>query len=132
MGKDTREKIIAILEIVTALGLALFWLGFFTVGLAPENPPECYFAYENSFPLADLILAGGLLAAGVMTLKGRPAAGRITLACAGALMFLGVLDFSFNVQSGVYTLSVMDLLLNGFINLWCAGFGLSLLILAAD
>jgi len=32
-------KPIAIFETLTALGLILFWIGFFTIGLAPETPP---------------------------------------------------------------------------------------------
>jgi len=39
-------------------------------------------------------------------------------------MFLGVLDFSFNIQNGMYAISALDLILNAFINLWCVVFGL--------
>ncbi len=48
--------------------------------------------------------------------------------CAGALIFLGLLDFSFNYQNGIYALSTADLLLNGFINLWCVIFGIVLAV----
>jgi hypothetical protein len=39
-------------------------------------------------------------------------------------MFLGVLDFSFNYQNGMYKISLMDKILNGSINLWCVILGL--------
>ena len=45
---DTTLKWISILWIVTGAGLLLFWIGFFTIGLAPDNPPEGYFEYEHS------------------------------------------------------------------------------------
>ncbi len=117
------RKAIAVLELLTGAGLILFWIGFFTIGLAPENPPPCYFAYEHSFPLPDIILAAAFLLAGTLLLKNRESGRMLSLICAGGLIFLGVLDFSFNVQNGVYRISTLDLVLNVLINIWCVGFG---------
>lgn len=114
-------KPIVVLEVLTSLGLILFWIGFFTIGLAPATPPPGYFVYEHSFPLPDLILAVALLVAARQLAQGKTT---LSLVCAGALMFLGVLDFSFNIQNGMYAISAMDLILNAFINLWCVVFGL--------
>ena len=129
MLNDQRRKLIASLEIVTAVGLVLFWIAFFTVGLAPENAPACYFAYEHSFPLPDGLLAALLLTAGILLTKNRPWGVKLSLAAGGALVFLGLLDFSFNIQNGVYLTSTIDLILNVFINIWCVGFGLALIVL---
>ena len=129
MLNDERRKLIASLEIVTAVGLVLFWIAFFTVGLAPENAPACYYAYEHSFPLPDGLLAALLLAAGIQLTKNRPWGLKLSLAAGGALVFLGLLDFSFNIQNGVYLTSTIDLILNVFINIWCVGFGLALIVL---
>jgi hypothetical protein len=122
MERDT--KIIASFELLTALGLVFFWIGFFTIGLAPESPPQCYFAYERSFPLPDLILAAALFISSRLLFKRKPSGRSLSLLCAGALMFLGILDLSFNIQNGIYSLSMLDLVLNAFINLWCVAFGL--------
>ncbi|HPI93142.1 MAG TPA: hypothetical protein PLT09_05480 [Deltaproteobacteria bacterium] len=122
--KANEWKLIAVFELCTAGGLILFWIGFFTIGLAPANPPECYFAYEHSFPLPDIILAIALIAAAFLVLRGRPSGRRLSLVCAGGLVFLGVLDFSFNMLNGMYALSGFDLVLNASINAWCTGFGL--------
>lgn len=116
-------KIIVLLQVLTALGLIIFWIGFFTIGLAPEAPPPGYFVYEHSFPLPDLILALALLISAWLLFKARPAGRALSLVCAGALMFLGLLDFSFNIQNGMYGISAMDLALNASINLWCVAFG---------
>jgi hypothetical protein len=132
MDAVKKSRLIAILGIITAIGIILFWIGFFTIGLAPNKPPACYFAYEHSFPLPDIILAGMLLVAGTMVLRGYPGGRPISHACAGALMFLGLLDFSFNFQNGIYALSTLDLILNGFINLWCVGFGLTAVLATLD
>ena len=115
---------IPVLAILTGIGLLLFWVGFFTVDLAPANPPPGYFEYEHSFQLPDIILAAALIAGGLLALRGKRPGRWIMLICSGALVFLGLLDFSFNFQNGVYALSTEELLLNGSINLWCVVFGL--------
>lgn len=127
MGEERSWKTIAVLELITALGIILFWVGFFTVGLAPENPPAGYFVYEHSFPLPDSILALALIVAALLLLKGKSLGRSVSLVAAGGLIFLGVVDFSFNIGNGMYAISVLDAVLNGFINLWCVGFGAVLL-----
>jgi len=118
-------RAIAILELVTGVGLILFWVGFFTIGLAPKNPPKGYLEYEHSFPLPDGLLAVLLLVAGTLLLLNNSLGGNLSLIAAGALIFLGVLDFSFNIRNGIYKISKSDLILNAFINLWCVGFGVA-------
>jgi len=129
MVKDDKRRLIASLEIVTSVGLILFWLAFFTVGLAPDKAPPCYYAYEHSFPLPDTLLAILLLVAGDRLLRSRPGGRALSLIAAGALVFLGLLDFSFNLQNGIYMTSTVDLVLNAFINIWCVGFGLAIAVL---
>jgi len=100
MDKELNYRLIASLQIVTAVGLILYWLAFFTVSLAPLNPPDCYFAYEHAFPLPDGLLSALLLIAGIIMMKNNPTALKLSLVAAGGLMFLGLLDFSFNIQNG--------------------------------
>ena len=126
MSDRRKGKAIPVLEIATAAALILFWIGFFTVGMAPESPPECYFAYEHAFPLPDILLAIALLASAVLLLKDNQLGRTLALVAAGALIFLGLLDFSFNLQNGVYSSSTLDLILNAFINIWCVAFGLAI------
>ncbi len=120
---------IAILELLTGVGLILFWIGFFTIGLAPKNPPQGYLEYEHSFPLPDGLLAILLLAAGILLLLNNPWGSHLSLIAAGALVFLGVLDFSFNIQNGIYKISKGDLVLNAFLNIWCVVFGVAIVVL---
>lgn len=129
MIKGDKSRLVASLEIVTSVGLILFWLAFFTVGLAPDNAPPCYFAYEHSFPLPDGVLAILLLVAGILLMRSRPGGRTLSLIAAGALVFLGLLDFSFNLQNGVYLTSTIDLVLNAFINIWCVVFGIAIAVL---
>jgi hypothetical protein len=125
-------RIIAILEIATALGLSLFWLAFFTIGLAPAQQPVGYFEFEHSFPVPDLLLAGLFAVAGRclldVRLERRRLGRSLSLVCAGALMFLGVLDASFNLQNGMYAISLQDTLLALAVNAWCLGFGAAVVL----
>lgn len=132
MQLTKKVKIIAVFEIITAFGLVLFWVGFFIMGYVPQNTPACYVQHEHSFLLPDIILATLMLMGGILTLKEYPGGKTIAHACAGALIFLGILDFSFNYQNGIYALSTLDALINGFINLWCASFGLTVIIGTLD
>ena len=122
------EKTLAVLMMATAVGLLAFWTLFFTVGLAPENAPPCYRAFEHSFPLPDILLAMVLFFAGRGLLAGKPRGRDLALFCAGAIMFLGVLDFSFNIQNGMYSLGIGEAVGNACINVWCVGFGLALVL----
>jgi hypothetical protein len=110
---------IARLERVTGSGIILFWVAFFTVGLAPRTPPSGYFAFEHAFPLPDGVLAVTLLLASRWLADQAPARQQ-----AGALVFLGLLDVSFNVQNGMYGISPVDTVLALLVNAWCIGAGL--------
>ena len=122
-----RVRLIARLELCTAVGLFLYWILYFTIGVAPERPPRGYFVFQNTFTFADLILACLLVRAATLLL--RPDAihrvlGRgLSLICAGALLFLGGLDISFNFQNAIYLTFSIDMLLEVAINIWCLAFG---------
>src|SRR5215831_3240645 len=122
-----RVRFIAKLQLITAAGLFLYWILYFTVGVAPERPPRGYFVFQNTFTFADLILAGLLIRAATLLLHSNPiqrVLGRgLSLICAGALLFLGGLDISFNFQNAVYQTVSIDMLLEAAINIWCLVFG---------
>ncbi len=115
----------AFASIITGIGILLFWIAFFAIGLAPENAPACYTAYEHAFPLPDAVLSIALIVMGVRALKREKEAPWL-LAPAGGLIFLGLVDFAFNVQNGIYTMSIFDGIVNAFINIWCVVMGLAI------
>jgi hypothetical protein len=110
-------------QLITGIGLFLFWIAFFTVGLAPEHPPEGYYTFEHAFPLPDICLGIALLAAAYGLSRDKGYGRPLSLACSGGMIFLGLVDFSFNIQNGMYLISATDLIVNAVINLWCLIFG---------
>jgi len=112
--------IIAILQILLAIGFIGFWIYFFLVeNRNPENT-ELYLAFERSFPVPDLgwitpclfVAAIGLLMDALFGLF-------FTIISGSALIFLGLLDISFNIQNGGYKKSPSDTIMNIFINGIC-------------
>lgn len=114
------------LQLATAIGIVLFWIAFFTIGFESPAYPSYYTKFEHSFPLPDAFLVCMLL----LAYKNRQHEKwkKYTLVAAGAMVFLGLCDFSFNTLNGMYQISITDTLLNAFINIWCISFGLYQLV----
>ncbi|MHA1618843.1 MAG: hypothetical protein ACTSVZ_06135 [Promethearchaeota archaeon] len=109
--------LIASIEIFIAVGIIGFWVYFFLVeNHNPENTP-IYLAFERSFPLPDLgFLTPALIIGAVGLLTEKPIGIVFTIAAGGALIFLILLDISFNAKNGGYTTKPMDTVINLVIN----------------
>ena len=125
--------ILASIEIFIAVGIIGFWVYFFLVeNHNPEKTP-IYLAFERSFPLPDLIwLTPALIIAAVGLLTEKPMGIVFTIAAGGALLFLGLVDTSFNLKNGGYTTKPMDTLINVVINGVSIIMGPVLIILGAQ
>ena len=117
------QRNLAKLGLLLAVGLVAFWALFFTVGLSPENPPEGYEQFEHSFPFPDITLAIVLAISSLAVHRGRRWAGSGMTAAGGALIFLGLLDFSFNIQNGMYLISPVETAMNIAIQVVCLATG---------
>ena len=118
--------VIAVMELAVAFGIIAFWVVFFStdmVNIEDSRLKEVYLAFETAFPVADFYLAIMLIIGGVGLLK-RKLYGTVFSFMGGAsLIFLGLLDVSFNAQQGIYSLGVEEAVMNVFINSLCIGFG---------
>ncbi len=117
MNHNSTQK----LQLLTAIGLILFWAAFFTIGFENPNYPTYYTKFEHSFPLPDSFLCIVLLMAYFN--RNKIHWKNYTLVAAGAMLFLGLCDFSFNIMNGMYSVGLADGIMNAFINVWCVGFG---------
>jgi len=109
------------LQLLTAIGLIAFWTDFFTIGFENPDYPDYYSKFEHSFPLPDSFLCIVLVLAYFN--RDKDSWKNYTLIAAGAMIFLGLCDFSFNIMNGMYSVGVADGIMNAFINIWCVGFG---------
>jgi hypothetical protein len=119
--------ILARMQFLTAAGLLIYWPLFFKAGIAPDIPPFGYFQFQHSFVAADIILGFSFIkAASCLLSKDRVKRDRgrsLSLVCTGALLFLGMLDISFNVINNFYSLLPLDTIVELVVNAWCIGFG---------
>ena len=126
MKSSAHLKAFAWLQLITAGGLSLYWMLFFSVGLAPTAPPQGYFAFQHSFTFADILLSLAFVRAGLLLLSHDVARRNLGCAlsriCSSALLFLGLLDVSFNLQNGIYAIVSLDMIIEIAINVWCIGF----------
>ena len=146
MSSNTKkQRVIAILQLCLTVGFAGFWLLYFledtcrvqgpkladclasgstTECLKPALACERYLAFENSFPLPDLGYVAPLLLISAWGLWHNRRWGDLAGIMAGsALVFLGLLDVSFNLQNARYSIGLVDAAMNVLINAVCLVFG---------
>lgn len=106
-------KIIAIVNLLVAVGVVVFWIGFFTEILFPiaELRPlihnfDGYYAWEKCFVVPDVLAAITTFWAAMNILRNKHLVANMMLlaACSGAWIFLGVLDFTYGISNNMYTL----------------------------
>ena len=104
---------VLILNIAVAIDTLFFWVGFFSETSFPIkelrpliNNFDGYYAWERCFVVPDTILACATLLASYQLLRNQTRRQAFVLlsACAGAWIFLGVLDFTYGITNGMYTL----------------------------
>ena len=133
MNNRQRKQFIlaAILELALVVGIVLFWVAFFTTDEVQIRDPrlkEKYLAFESAFPIPDAYLSI-VLVIGSIGLWRKKSYGRLFSLLGGAsLVFLGLLDISFNAQHGIYRLGWGEAALNLFMNLMCLGVGVFLIL----
>ncbi|MFX0196789.1 MAG: hypothetical protein ACFFCW_11735 [Candidatus Hodarchaeota archaeon] len=100
------DRYVAYLEIVGALTITGFWIGWFLdlfKSVSLEHALyETYVAFETSFPIADAWIVILLLVSAYGIFNEKPYGAFLAVAAYGALIFLGLIDSSFYVQQGVY------------------------------
>ena len=124
-------KFAAIMELAIAVGIISFWIAFFSadlVNIDDQHLEEIYMAFESAFPVADISLSIVLIIGGIGLLKKMPFGFLFSLLGGGSLIFLGLLDVSFNTQHGIYLLGIGEAILNILINLLCLGGGIFLIV----
>ena len=122
----------AIMELALAAGIVSFWIAFFTTDLISIDDPhlkEIYLAFESAFPVPDAYLAIVLTIGGIGLLRKRPYGDLFSLMGGASLIFLGLLDISFNIQHGIYLTGVAEGIMNILINLLCFGGGIFLVLI---
>ena len=119
------EVLLAALLLVTAVVTAAYWVDFFGRGSVQAGAEDWYLRFERAFPVADAWMATASLVAAIGLLGHRDYGVVFGLVAAGALLFLGLMDLTFNVQNGLFRLlpQSAEMWAEVVIIGWCLGLG---------
>lgn len=98
------DAVLGVLLVVTAVVTVAYWLDFFLRGTVQAVEEEWYLRFERAFPVADGWMAACSLVSAVGLFTGSSYGTVFGLLAAGALVFLGLMDLSFNLQNGMFRL----------------------------
>jgi hypothetical protein len=134
MQRTTTLTVTAVLMLLTAIGIILFWVFFFSDLDAQRestfaSQSEAWFAWELSFPLADGWVALTAIAGAIGLWRGRPTGLLFGLVSGGALVFLGLIDLLFFLENGLYLPMNAEAAIELLIHLWAMGFGLFTIVI---
>ncbi|MFX0115877.1 MAG: hypothetical protein ACFFB3_15105 [Candidatus Hodarchaeota archaeon] len=116
MEYDKNDRLIALGEIAGALAFVGFWIGWFLgflKALEPDNAAyDSYIDFESAFPIPDTWIVALLLISAYGILRNEPFGRLVAIAAGGALVFLGLVDISFNFQQNIYSYDPLAFALN--------------------
>jgi hypothetical protein len=127
--RSTSLSIIAALMLLTAAGIAIYWIAFLTSLDAQRegyfaSRSEAWFAWELSFPLSDAWIAATAILGTIGLWRLRQSGLLFGLASSGAMVFLGLIDALFFLENGLYLPLNGEVAIQILIQAWMVGFGL--------
>ena len=118
------------LLILTAIGVVYYWSDFYLRGSVHTIKEDWYIKFERAFPPADIWMAACALVGAIGLLLGQTYGVVFSLLAASSLVFLALMDITFNMQNRLYHLvaTLNQMRFELFINLWTLGLGIALVI----
>ena len=118
------------LLILTAIGVIYYWSDFYLKGSVHTVKEDWYIKFERAFPPADIWMAGCALVGAIGLLLGQTYGVIFSLLAASSLVFLALMDITFNIQNRLYHLvsTLNQMRFELFLNLWALGLGIALII----
>lgn len=99
------DRILGALLVVGAFVTAIYWWSYFSGGEVMTSTERWYIAFESAFPVADGWMALCMAISGVGLIRGRAWARPAGLLAGSALIYLALMDITFNVENGLYALA---------------------------
>lgn len=91
------------LMLLTAVGIAAFWVTWLRDPQVEEWAPVGYLEHERPFVFPDAVMAALLAVSAGLLIAGNDEAGEpVALVAAGMLLFLGIIDGAYFAQNGLY------------------------------
>ena len=118
------------LLIVSAVVAIYYWADFFIRGGVHVTKEAWYLKFERAFPPADLWMSACAIAGAAGLLTEQTYGLVFALLTAGSLLFLALMDITFNVQNGLYRLlsTSSQMRFELLLNIWALGLGIALIV----
>jgi hypothetical protein len=95
-------KVVAVVQIFAALGIARFWMTWLRTEHKEPWLPTGYVEHERCFVYPDSVLAALMVISAILLFVGNPLGERLTLVCGGMMLFLTVIDTAYLLQNGMF------------------------------
>jgi hypothetical protein len=95
-------KIVAVVQILTSLGIAQFWTTWLRTEHEEPWLPTGYVEHERCFVYPDSVLAILMVVSAILLLTNNALGERLTLVCGGMMLFLLVIDTAYFLQNGMF------------------------------
>ena len=121
--------ILSVLMIISAIALVYYWIDFILRKGVQVVKEEYYIKFEKSFPIADMWIVACALLGAVGLLTEQNYGLLFSLLAAGSLIFLALMDITFNIQNKLYPLvaTSSQMKFELLINVWTLGLGIALI-----
>ena len=111
-----------------AVGIAAYWVSFFTGGEVQATQDDCYIIFQRNFPAPDSMIALCAVICAEGLRRGKEWAVLWGLVAVGGLFFLGLIDIAYNLWNNMYFKVSGEMGAEIFINTFCMAFGLLLMV----
>jgi hypothetical protein len=121
---------LCVLLIGTAIGVIYYWVDFYIRGGVQVLKEEWYIRFQKAFLAADLWTSASAVTGAIGLLTEQTYGLVFTFLAASSLIFLGLMDITFNIQNNLYRLVATsgEMKFELFINFWTLGLGIALIV----
>lgn len=105
--------------IITFVATLTYWLIYFSSGEVKVRQDEVYLAFENAFPAADAWMAICALLGAIGLFRKQAMGFLFGLLAGSSMIFLGLMDVTFDINQGIYALGGIETAIEVVINLFC-------------
>jgi len=106
---------------MTAVVTPLYWIAFFATGNLTPSPTDIGLRFEMAFPAADMWMAVAAALGAIGLKRGWALGYPMAIAAAGSMLYLALMDVTFDLENGVYMLERGQVAIEIAINVFCLG-----------
>ena len=112
---------------IVAIGIIGYWISYFTAGQVHASEDACYHVFQRNFPAPDGMIAIMLILCAEGLRRGGKAWALFTgMAGVGGLVFLALIDMSYNIWNDMYAAGSGAMTAETSINIICLVAGTTL------